>query len=325
VRPGERFFDKGVYEASFAALSTPRALALIRRADVVVCVVPTLLTTAVGAVASRVRAARFVVWVQDLVLDAARSLAEVGHLERAVLRSMRALESVAVRSAAAVGTSSDGFVPYHHERGAWSERVVTIPNWVDVDRFEGSREPSAEDGVRFLYTGNIGYTQGFETLLAAADQAGPGFEVEIVGGGNYAGSVRRLAGRTVKVRSAVPSSVYPGLLASAHALVVLQRRIAANANLPSKIGSYLAAGRPIVASIDLGTPAARLLERSGAALVVGPEDPVALADAMRRLRDEPQLRRVLGERGRAYAAAHLGREQVLSRFEAVVTGNAEVA
>ena len=49
VRPDETVRDKALYEASFAAVSAPLALARIRRADVLVCVVPTLLTAGLGA------------------------------------------------------------------------------------------------------------------------------------------------------------------------------------------------------------------------------------------------------------------------------------
>src|SRR5215204_1699165 len=42
VRPAERFVDKAFYELSFAALSAPRVLPRVRRADAVVCVVPSL-------------------------------------------------------------------------------------------------------------------------------------------------------------------------------------------------------------------------------------------------------------------------------------------
>ena len=65
------------------------------------------------------------------------------------------------------------------------------------------------------------------------------------------------------------------------------------------------AGRPIVASIGLDTPAAELLRSSEASLLVQPEDPDALAGAMQLLRDDPKLRAQLGEQGRAYAEAQL--------------------
>ncbi len=49
VKPGERFADKILYEASFTALSLPRVIRRARRADVLVCVVPSLLAAAASA------------------------------------------------------------------------------------------------------------------------------------------------------------------------------------------------------------------------------------------------------------------------------------
>ena len=320
VRPGETVIDKGLYEASFAAVSAPLVLAQIRRADVLVCVVPTLMTAAAGALAARATRTRLVLWVQDLVLDAARSVDGVGGGQARVVESMRHVEALALRSAQGIVTCSSGFAPALVANGANPAAIETVPNWIDVHRFPEQTEPSSAK-TRFLYTGNIGYTQGFETLFAAAAAAGPEIEVEIVGGGNYAAEARRLASDRVRVSGAVARDAYPDLLASAHALIVLQRRVAANVNLPSKIASYLAAGRPIAASIGLETPAANLLEASGAALIVPPEDPAALAQAMSRLAGAPSLRRELGARGRAFAAANLSQERLLPQLERALLGH----
>jgi colanic acid biosynthesis glycosyl transferase WcaI len=98
----------------------------------------------------------------------------------------------------------------------------------------------------------------------------------------------------------------------------VQRRISAGANLPSKIASYLASGSPIVASLGLDTPAAELLQESSGALLVAPEDPNALADAMRRLRDDVVLADELGRRGRKFAEQQLSKEHVLPQLEQAI-------
>jgi putative colanic acid biosynthesis glycosyltransferase WcaI len=320
VRPGESFLDKGVYEASFAAFSTPSAIARMRDADAVVCLIPTIFSSALGALMARLGRRRFVVWVQDLVLAAAEAVAGLGTPQRCVLSVVRRVESLPLRCAETVVTCSGGFIPYLRDRGAKFEAIEVIPNWVDVSEIVPLPEPSPDLNVRFLYTGNIGYTQGFETLLQAARQVGGEVAVEIVGGGNAADHVRRLMEGVGVVRPSVGRDEYPDLLGSAHALVVVQRRVAANANLPSKIASYLAAGRPIVASIDPETPAAEMLRACGGALVVPPEDPVALADAMRQLRDDADLRRRLGANGRRYAETNLAKDRILVRLEHAFLG-----
>lgn len=311
VRPNETFLDKVLYEATFAAFSAPHALRRLRRADVVVALVPTLLSAALAAAFARAARKRFVIWLQDLVLEGARAV-EGARL----LGPERALERRTMRAADRVIVCSPGFHDYLLAHGTDAARIETIGNWVDTNAVAPAPAPPGP-GTRFLYAGNLGYSQGFETLLAAAELAGDGVEVEIVGDGNAAGDVRRLArgARAVTTRGPVPNEEFPALLASAHAHVVLQRRISAGANLPSKIAPYLASGRPVIGSIDAATPAAELLEESGGAILVEPESPEALAAAMRQLAGDAELRARLGESGRRFAVERLDRVQALERLE----------
>ena len=263
-----------------------------------------------------------VLWVQDLVLSAALSLDGIGNSSAGMLQHARLLERFAANSADLVIVCSPGFRDYFTSIGVKSQRVRYLHNWVDLERIQESASPSSEGRSRFLYAGNLGYTQGFETLTEAARLVGASSQIDIVGGGNALDRVRALAAplSNVSVREAVPEPEFPALLASAHAHILLQRRVSAGANLPSKIGPYLASGRPIVASIEPTAPAAELLRRSGAAVMVPPEDAEALALAMRDLAGQPRLREALGRKARRFAVANFGKEQALSRLEKAVVG-----
>lgn len=312
VRPNERFLDKALYEASFALVSAPRVVRRLRRTDVLVCVVPSL---AAAAIAALLPSRRLVLWVQDLVSAAA---ATVDDAPGRALTAARRLERLAGRRADRIVVCSPGFADHLTALGISRERISTVYNWVDTSEITPTNPRENGRPSRFLYAGNLGYTQGFETLFDAARRAG--VELEVVGEGNAAESVRRAAGDGVSVRGPVARADYPLLLASADVHVVVQRRAAAGANLPSKIASYLASGRPIVASIGAQTPAAELLRASGGALLVEPEQPEALAEAMRMLAGNAELRSELGRRGRAFAEAELSKEQALVRLEAAITG-----
>jgi glycosyltransferase involved in cell wall biosynthesis len=211
-------------------------------------------------------------------------------------------------------------VPYLVGLGADPGRVEVIPNWVDTGEISRVPEPEPNGFVDVLYTGNLGYTQAFGTLFEAARLAGPNVRLTVAGAGNAREVVTRLARSPHIVRPTVPREEYADLLASAHVHAIAQRTVAANANLPSKLASYLASGRPIAASIGLDTPAAALLRESGAAIVVPPEDPHALAEALVKLRDNPVLRARLGAAARNYAVENLDRERVLPRLAAAVLG-----
>jgi colanic acid biosynthesis glycosyl transferase WcaI len=322
VRPNESFLDKVLYEASFTALSLPRVIRRARRADVLVCVIPSLLAAAASAGVSGANGPPLVLWWQDLVLTAARSLNGLGPLAVRALRGAQAAERVALRAADLVVSCSPGFVDYLVARGGRTERITTVLNWVDTHWITPT-EPVASRVTRVLYAGNLGYTQGFETAIEAMRLLPDEVELELVGDGNAAEHVRRMVEYMprIHVRPPVPQEQFPALLASAHVQLVLQRRAGAGANLPSKIGPYLASGRPVVASIDPATVAADLLEKSGGALVVPPEDPAALAEALGRLHTDRNLRDALAQHGRAYAVSALDRDVALERLEQAFLGS----
>lgn len=318
VRPEERFLDKALYEVTTATLSLPNIVKRLGRSDVLLCVVPTVLAATYATLLPR--RPRTVLWVQDLVLQAAAAVSMPDVARRAVAAVER-LELRAVRRADRVIVCSPGFEEYFVARGVDDSKIDLIYNWADVARVVAAQPPSVNGNARFLYAGNLGYTQGLETLVEASQLRG-GFDVNIVGDGNAARVVKELAARlaNVTVRPPVTREEFPNLLAAHDVHLVIQRRAAAGANLPSKIASYLASGRPIVASLEENTPAAQLLRDSGGAIIVEPESPSALADAMEHLRSDPALRSELGRNGRAFAEAHLDKGAAMARLEEVLDG-----
>src|SRR5437764_4167397 len=284
ARSEKSFADKALYELTISSFALPNAVRFARQADVIICVVPTLLAATYATALGRVLKKRLVLWVQDLVLSAAPSVG-VGAAASRVLSATGRLEQIAVRAADSVVVCSPGLRDYLIEGGSDPRRIETIYNWADVDRI--APRPSRVNGgpVRFLYAGNLGYTQGFETLVDAARVAGDGISIEIVGAGNASATVQRVSAAVpnVTVRPPVDRRDYPNLLTSADVQLVIQRRISAGANLPSKIANSLASGRPLLASIDSATPAADVLRESRGAILVEPESSTLLAAGMMRL------------------------------------------
>lgn len=324
VHPRERFSDKVLYEATFTAFSVPRVALRIRTADVIVCLVPTLTSAAAAAVLRRIVApsTRLVVWVQDLVLRAAASVVPDSPIAVRAVQAAAILERVTFSSADRVITCNPAFADHIVARGAKPADLTIVPNWVDTESIRPSGVNGHRGRTRFLYAGNIGYTQGLETLLEAARLASDHTDVMVVGGGNQTAEIGRRCAAidNVEFSSLVPREEFPDLLASADVDVVLQKRIGAGANLPSKIATYLASGKPILAAIDPRTEAARVLERSGGAILVPPESPGDLAVAMERLHDHPELRHALGRSGREFAERSLSKTRLLPEFEAAVLG-----
>jgi colanic acid biosynthesis glycosyl transferase WcaI len=108
------------------------------------------------------------------------------------------------------------------------------------------------------------------------------------------------------------------LLNAADIHLLPQRADAADLVMPSKLTGMLASGRPVIATAAPGTQVADAVEGSG--IVVPPGDPAALRDAVLLLASNRAMRVEMGREARRYAEEHLGRDQVLRKFEAAMEG-----
>ncbi len=137
-----------------------------------------------------------------------------------------------------------------------------------------------------------------------------------MGEGHRRGYLRELARGVGSLDFLPPADAeeFPEILAAADVLAVTQRASVLDMSLPSKLTSYFAAGRPVVASVAAGSGTAREVERSGAGVVVPAEDPKALLEAVRRLAGDPGECAELGARGREYVERRLSRRAGLERI-----------
>jgi colanic acid biosynthesis glycosyl transferase WcaI len=116
---------------------------------------------------------------------------------------------------------------------------------------------------------------------------------------------------------------FRGLMAASGICLVTQQHSVSEIAFPSKVVTYLAAGRPVIASVNPGCEVAQLIRDSGAGKVVAAENPAALLDAIRTLRHEDLGK--AGENGREYACARWSSARVLGELEQNLTAAAATA
>ncbi len=191
-------------------------------------------------------------------------------------------------------------------------RIEVIPNFVDTTAIVPAdrdtpyrREHGLGDRTVVMYAGNLGHSQSLDLLVEAARRHRDRDDLAYVvnGGGVAAADLRREAADlpNLTVVDYQPAARVPEVLASADVHVVPLKRGLAASSVPSKTYAALAAGRPLLASIDEGSEVARVVEESGAGLAVPPDDPEAFVAAVEELVDDPERRRAMGVRGRAWA------------------------
>jgi colanic acid biosynthesis glycosyl transferase WcaI len=234
------------------------------------------------------------------------------------------------RKAAAVTVVSEAHRDNVLSKGVPRQKVAVIPNFVDTDflRPLPRHNPwSAEQGMdgHFVvaYAGNIGASQGLETLLGAASRLKTHEDIVflVIGRGTVRTSLEARARASgldnVRFLTFQPRVRLPEVYATADVHLVLLRR-GITGSMPSKTYSIMATGRPLVAAVEPQSEVASLVQRAGAGLIVPPEDPEARAEGILTLRRGREKRRTMGEDGRAHVTEHYSKQAVASQYDALI-------
>ena len=156
-----------------------------------------------------------------------------------------------------------------------------------------------------LYAGNLGYSQPLDLVIETA-RRWEGQRDDVCFVINGGGSERpRLEASAAGLDAVVfvdfqPPERLPEVLASGDVHLIVLREGLARSSVPSKLYSTLAAGRPVLASIDPGTEISRVLADQSCGLSVPPGDIDAFEAALSSLLDDHEMRAAMGERARAF-------------------------
>jgi len=296
------------------------------------------LTVGVSAwVISKLKRAPFVYDVQDLWPESALAsgLMRPGRLVDGLYR----LADWVYKRAPRILVVSQAAADYLRQRGVDPRKILVAHHWLDTSPFEreSTRDVRAEFGFgnKFvvMFAGNLGMVQGLDTVIEAATLLRDRTDVEcvLVGDGSDRARLERLVAEqrlsNVRFLGQHPQADMPAFMRAADALLVhLRRSEIADHAVPTKILSYLAAGRPVVCATR--GAAAEIVRSANAGLTLESSDPVALAGAISYLASLPAAARdQLGRNGRAHLAAHFDKQTVIDGYERVLNelaGSAQV-
>ncbi|MBD2205215.1 glycosyltransferase family 4 protein [Calothrix sp. FACHB-1219] len=328
VRPEPRLLDRILLDASFVVTSFVPAL-LGWRPDVIISTSPSLPVCLPASLLGLLYNCPVILNLQDILPEAAIHL---GILKNKLLIELfTQLEKFAYHSATKISVIADGFIDNLLKKGVPASKIVSIPNWVDVNFIR----PLPQENNQFrathnlqnkfvvLYSGNIALTQGLETVVKAAAMLRhiPDIVFAIAG---EAKGLRRLqqeclnyGADNVLLIPFQPREKLPQMLAAADVGLVVQKKNVISFNMPSKIQVLLASGRALIASVPENGTAAKAIKQSGGGFVVPPEDPQALANAILDLYQNPKKVKNLGYKSRQYAVEQYAFEQALNNYESL--------
>lgn len=283
--------------------------------DVVFVYAPSPLLQALPAVLlAWLKGAPLVVWVQDLWPE---SLTATGFVEnRWVLKAVEALVRYIYRHADSILIQSEAFREPVTRLAGDPRKIRYYPNTTQPSQDDTGNMVDSElvsqlhKCFSVVFAGNIGTAQSLETILSAAEclKARPEIRFFIIGGGSreawFAQEVDRRKSANVVLTGRLPKAEMPAVFAAASALLVtLADSPALALTIPSKLQAYLAAGRPVIASLN--GESARIVKDAEAGFTSPAGDAESLAAAVLKLYGlEPDERNHLGSNGRRYFDEH---------------------
>lgn len=314
------------YDISFTVNSFIAAL-FTGTCDVIYCSCPPPTIAFAAYLLGKIKGAPHAIKLTDLASDAALA---TGIMKSGFgIRMARAFEGFTYRKALAVICLCRGFIDRLKERGVKEDTLLLIPDWGDTDNIRPCKNDSsfqrdnqlAADKFLVFHTGNMGKKQHLINIVNCAEltKDEPNVLWVLVGQGEERGYLeqeivrRNLA--SVRMLPLQPNKILCQMYSSADLLVLNQAAAIEDAVIPSKLLTYMAAGKAIVAAVSGRSEAARQILSAKCGVVVPAENARALADAVLALRGNPALRQELGANGRAYAEAHFTKASVLSKYD----------
>lgn len=297
------------------------------RFDAVLCLSTPVFGSWTAWLLAKIKGARFVYAIYDLHPESAANASLIG--KGWPYRFLRAADTLLCRLSDAVVTLSAGLRREILARGISATQVTVVPFWLDGKKICPSERDNhwrCEHGIEkelfvALYAGTIGFVSGAEVLLETARQLASRKDILIlcVGDGPTKARLATLSGelglKNIRFLPFQPASVLNDVQATADVGLVTLLSEAGKTSVPSKVLGYLAAARPVIASVAQESDTAIMINEASCGRVTASGDPAALALAIRDLADHRADRIEMGQRGRAYFEQHFDRLTCVGAYE----------
>jgi colanic acid biosynthesis glycosyl transferase WcaI len=297
------------------------------RANLVVVISPPLQLAVTALLVGALTGARVFLHIKDLVPDAAVATGALRSGGLAI-RAAYSLEHWVYQHVDGIGVICDGMKRNLAAKGVPEDKVMVLPDYIDPDFV---RPLSSQNSFRsrlgiepqdflVMYSGSVGGKQGLQTFV----QAAAAFERDdlvrccLIGDGPHLSELKQAAQQRSMCRFRFlpmqPRAFLPEQLSAADVLVITQRKAVRDVVFPGKLLYYMAAGRAILAAVSEDSETGRFIRENEVGMVVPPEEPNRLADAIRWMRAHPERTHEFGQNGRLVVERQFDRTLVLKRF-----------
>ena len=321
-------------EGSFSVVALAAiAVAMIRtarRPDAVVYIGAQPALAMLARVVAALTGRPYLVNINDLAARAAR---DVGIASGWLYRMLDAFEFAAYRKAAGASVLTASFARVLAEHGYPADRIRLIRSPIDVERIRPVPRDEAWRGQHGIpdeafvvsHVGSMGRKQGLMNVISAAGLTrGSRIRWMLVGTGETAADLAD-AVRRERLEDLVHFLPLHGpdelsrLFAAADVLLLNQLGSVADTVIPTKLLTYMAAGRPVLAAVGADSQAAELLRQTDGGLLIAPDSSEALAAGARSLMAmDQQALDALGARNRRFAEEHFDQRHIVAAHEGFI-------
>lgn len=300
------------------------------RCDAIIAVLQPLTVGIVIPFLAKIKGAKTIFNLQDIHPDA---LSEIGIVRnKTAINLLRRLEYFSYKHSDRIAVICESFKKHIISKGILSDKVAIIENWVNPyeikpgNRMNKFREKFyiSENSFVVLYSGTVGYVSGVNIILSAAEILRNENDLlfVIVGDGPVLPALKKETEHkkitSIRFIPFQERSLLNDILSSADIALVTMQKSKGRFSMPSKVLAYMAAGRPIIASVDTGSPTAEQIKKSRSGIVVPAEDSDSIADAILHLRKFPESCLDFGRNGRLYIEKYLNAASAVEKYEALL-------
>lgn len=320
------FLSRALNFLSFV-LSSFFYLLTCKKPDLVFAVLQPLPLGATLTLLAKLRGFKLIFNVQDLHPDV---LVDLGLIKnKSAISALKWIEKTAYKNADGLAVICEGFKSHVEKNGAY-KAIAVIPNWIDIEEIKPQPEKGQvirqmasipADAPVVLYAGTIGHVSGAQVVVQAAQlalQNAPAKTIHwlFVGEGPLLPVLQQMAEGLPNVHF-LPfqtREMLPAVQNCATLSMVSLLPGKGTFSVPSKVLGYMAAAKPVVASVDIHSETGRLVQQAECGVVVEPGNPQALLKAAEQLLFERQSTSHLGEKGRQFLERRYSRTQVCAQY-----------
>jgi len=323
--PKKTFFRRLLTYLTFAVFSFIAVMRLERQ-DVLFIVSPPLTNGLIALAIKKLKDLNFVFNVQDIYPDVAISTGVIKN--QLLIQFLKKLELKIYDAASSIAVISEGFKKNLIIKGVSVSKIRVIYNWIDTNEItlihkdnKFARKYGLTNKFVILYSGTIGMISGADILLDCAEKlvymkdilflfVGEGIVKERI---KEDAEKRQL--KNVQFLPFQPREILSDVQSSADVSVVTLLKGKGKTSVPSKVLGYMAAARPVVASVDSDSDTRIMIEKADCGICVDAEDAQGLTEAIIQLYNDRNRAETLGRNGRNYLVLSCDRKTITAQYE----------